>query len=203
MNRKRFSTWLIIIGVIIICIPIFGTLYNDYQQDKMYAEYKAQLAKEFASLDKSFSEVVSDGAIETPQKEPEPITGIIGRIKIPAISSDLLLVEGTATSQLRWGGGHVTGTAMPGEAGNCAIAAHRDYTFGTYFSRLDEVKSGDQIIIEYNGLIYKYSVTESFVVSPDEIWVLEKTEDTTVTLITCHPRGSGKQRLIVRGSLLV
>ena len=137
-----------------------------------------------------------------PNKELDLIEGIMGRINIPAISSDLLLIEGSSSKQLKWGAGHVTGTAMPGEAGNCAIAAHRNYTFGTYFSRLNELKVGDEIDIEYKGKPYKYRVTDSFVVDPDEVWVLGKTEKPIITLITCHPRGSGTKRLIVRGELL-
>lgn len=204
MNRKRISTMLIIAGILLICIPLVGRLYMDYQQEKIYEEYQGALAKEFAELEKSFSEVAGESATEeslNPPEEPPGITGILGRIKIPAISVDLMLVEGTGSKQLQWGGGHVTGTAMPGETGNCSIAAHRDYTFGTYFSRLDELKPGDQIIIDYQGVDFNYTVTESFIVSPDEVSVLEPTKEPIVTLITCHPRGSGKQRLIVRGQL--
>ena len=207
MNKNRFSILLIIIGVILICVPLIGGLYNNYQQDKLYAQYEKNLAEEFAALDKTLTEAVPGEGIDVPA-EPDPnkeldlIEGIMGRINIPAISSDLLLIEGSSSKQLKWGAGHVTGTAMPGEAGNCAIAGHRNYTFGTYFSRLDELKAGDEIDIDYNGKAYKYSVTDSFVVAPDEVWVLGKTEKPIITLITCHPRGSGTKRLIVRAELI-
>ncbi|HZK87690.1 MAG TPA: class D sortase [Anaerovoracaceae bacterium] len=207
MNKNRFSILLIIIGVILICVPLIGGLYNNYQQDKLYAQYEKNLEEEFAALDKTLTETVSGDGIDVasepdPNKELDLIEGIMGRINIPTISSDLLLIEGSSSKQLKWGAGHVTGTAMPGEAGNCAIAAHRNYTFGTYFSRLNELKVGDEIDIEYNGKPYKYRVTDSFVVDPDEVWVLGKTEKPIITLITCHPRGSGTKRLIVRGELL-
>lgn len=190
-----------------ICVPLIGGLYNNYQQDKLYAQYEKNLAEEFAALDKTLTETVSGDGIDVasepdPNKELDLIEGILGRINIPAISSDLLLIEGSSSKQLKWGAGHVTGTAMPGEAGNCAIAAHRNYTFGTYFSRLNELKAGDEIDIDYNGKTYKYRVTDSFVVNPDEVWVLGKTEKPIITLITCHPRGSGTKRLIVRGELI-
>jgi len=207
MSKNRFSILLIIIGVILICVPLIGGLYNNYQQDKLYAQYEKNLAEEFAALNKTLTETVTVDDIDV-APEPEPskdidlIEGIMGRINIPAISSDLLLIEGSSSKQLKWGAGHVTGTAMPGESGNCAIAGHRNYTFGTYFSRLNELKVGDEIDIDYNGKTYKYSVTDSFVVAPDEVWVLGKTDKPIITLITCHPRGSGTQRLIVRGELL-
>lgn len=190
-----------------ICVPLIGGLYNNYQQDKLYAQYEKNLAEEFVALDKTLTETVSGDGIDVASKpdlnkELDLIEGIMGRINIPAISSDLLLIEGSSSKQLKWGAGHVTGTAMPGEAGNCAIAGHRNYTFGTYFSRLDELKVGDEIDIDYNGKPYKYRVTDSFVVNPDEVWVLGKTEKPIITLITCHPRGSGTKRLIVRGELI-
>lgn len=205
MNKNRFSILLIIIGVILICVPLIGGLYNNYQQDKLYAEYEKNLKEEYAALDKALTETVSGDGLDVeldPNKEVDLIEGIMGRINIPAISSDLLLIEGSSSEQLKWGAGHVTGTAMPGDTGNCAIAAHRNYTFGTYFSRLDELKVGDKIEIDYNGKQYKYIVMDSFVVDPDEIWVLAKTEKPIITLITCHPRGSGTKRLIVRGELM-
>ena len=190
-----------------ICVPLIGGLYNNYQQDKLYAQYEKNLAEEFVALDKTLTETVSGDGIDVASKpdlnkELDLIEGIMGRINIPAISSDLLLIEGSSSKQLKWGAGHVTGTAMPGEAGNCAIAGHRNYTFGTYFSRLDELKVGDEIDIDYNGKPYKYRVTDSFVVNSDEVWVLGKTEKPIITLITCHPRGSGTKRLIVRGELI-
>ena len=207
MKIKGFSTLLIIIGVILICVPLVGSLYNNYQQDKLYAQYEKNLEDEFAALDKTLTEAVTGDGIDVTtdpdsNKDNDLIEGMMGRIKIPAISSDLLLIEGSSSVQLKWGAGHVTGTAMPGELGNCAIAAHRNYTFGTYFSRLNEVKVGDEIDIEYDGEQYKYRVTDSFIVNPDEVWVLGKTEKSIITLITCHPRGSGTKRLIVRGELL-
>jgi len=202
MNKKRLANILIGLGILLICIPLFGTLFNHYQQDKMYAQYQESLEQEFSALDETFGEVVSAAGIDLPKPEPEPITGVLGRIKIPAISSNLLLVEGTGAKQLNWGAGHVTGTAMPGETGNTGIAAHRDYTFGTYFSRLDELNPGNEIIVEYQGISYVYLVTESFIVEPDQVFVLARTEDPTITLITCHPRNSGKQRLIVKGKLV-
>lgn len=205
MIKKRISTILILLGIVLFCVPVLGTLYNNYQQDKMYAQYKEQLQKELAQLDETFAaEATDQNVAENAGMKKEPVVpkGVMGRIKIPAISSDLMLLEGTSSQQLRWGAGHVSGTKMPGETGNCSIAAHRDYTFGTYFSRLDELKTGNEIIVEYNGAVFKYQVSESFIVSPEEVSVLSNTEDASITLITCHPRGSGKQRLIVKGTLV-
>lgn len=201
---KKFSTLLIIAGIIIFMIPIAGRIYTDYRQGMMYKEYLAELEQSSSLLNDTFSEeVASDGGIETADSQKKSqAKDVLGRISIPAISSSQLLLEGSDSQHLRWGAGHVQGTAMPGETGNCSIAGHRNYTFGSYFSRLDELKTGDVINIEYGKSAFTYVVTESFVVTPDDISVLQSTDDShIITLITCHPKGSNTQRLIVRGEL--
>jgi len=215
MKRKTLSTILIIVGITIICIPFAGRFYTEYRQDKAYDEYLKQMEQEMSAMNESFSEAseltdaaVSEGSAnpsvtsEAAVRKPSSIEGIIGRIKIPAISSDLLLLEGAATKQLNWGAGHVIGTAMPGALGNCAIAAHRNYTFGSYFSRLEEVGIGNEIFVTYKGSVYKYCVNEIFTITPDEVWVLGTDGTPIITLITCHPKGSNSHRLIVRGALV-
>lgn len=215
MKRKTLSTILIIVGIAIMCIPFAGRFYTEYRQNKAYDEYLKQMEQEMSAMNNTFSEsselteaAVSEGSLNPPGtseavvRKPSSIEGIIGRIKIPAISSDLLLLEGASTKQLNWGAGHVIGTAMPGEAGNCAIAAHRNYTFGSYFSRLGEVGIGNEIVVTYKGSVFKYRVNEVFTITPDEVWVLGTDGTPIITLITCHPKGSNSHRLIVRGVLV-
>lgn len=183
-------------------IPLSGNLITRYQQEQMLRQYEETLRNQTTQLNESFEEATeetveaTDSAV-SPGKPLDKPEQVIGKILIPAIDSELLVVEGTDSRQLRWGAGHLTGSAYPGESGNCVLAAHRDYTFGTYFSRLDEVHEGDTIEIEYLGFTHSYRVTGSLVTTPDDLSVLMPTEKPTLTLITCHPRGSGKERLIV------
>lgn len=201
--KKRVPSILIMIGVLLICIPLMGNLYTRYQQDKMIQEYEQSLVTQADQLSRVFEEVPlltdslqEDEARQKPVKKEEP-EQVLGKISIPAIGSTLLLVEGTQSRQLRWGAGHLSGSAYPGEPGNCILAAHRDYTFGTYFSRLDELKAGDEVLLEYQGSTYRYRVLGSYITDPQDVSPLMSQEEALLTLITCHPRGSGKQRLIV------
>jgi sortase A len=211
---KRISTWLIIIGIIIILVPIVGSFYTSWQQDRLYEEYlKSQEVKSSISdLDNAFNESTSAAALTagsitasavTEPAVPKYKPTVIGRIKIPSVSINLILVEGTTSKDLNWGAGHLTATSMPGETGNCAIAGHRNYTFGSYFSRLGEVKLGDKITIEYNKNKYTYEVYDIYAVEPDDSSVLgQPAEGSMVTLITCHPKGSNTQRLIICAKLV-
>lgn len=128
---------------------------------------------------------------------------VMGIVSIPKIGVDLMFVEGVSKQALKFAVGHMPGTAMPGEEGNCAIAGHRSYTFGEYFNRLDEVEVGDEIQITIGKENYTYKVYESFLVEPSEVWVTGPIEDKkVVTLITCHPVVKATHRLIVRGQLV-
>mgnify|MGYP003611240339 CR=1 FL=1 len=211
---KRISTWLIIIGIIVILVPIVGSLYTNWQQDQLYEEYlkSQEVQSSISDLDNAFSESatasaltagsITAGAVTEPAV-PKYKPTVIGRIKIPAVSINLLLVEGTTSKDLNWGAGHLTATPMPGEQGNCAIAGHRNYTFGSYFSRLGEVKLGDKITIEYNKNTYTYEVYDIFAVKPDDSSVLgQPAEGSMLTLITCHPKGSNTERLIIWAKLV-
>lgn len=132
---KKLSTWLIIAGIVIILIPLAGSLYTYYQQNQLYDEYlnSQELKSSMVDLDAAFTEAaVSTSPEETPKADYKP--AVIGRIKVPAASIDLMLVEGTTAKDLNWGAGHMTATPMPGEPGNCAIAGHRNHTFGSYIS---------------------------------------------------------------------
>lgn len=122
----------------------------------------------------------------------------LGILKIPKLKVSQYILEGTQR-QMRYGVGHVTGTAAVGQAGNCAIAGHRPYPF----RYLDKLVSGDSIIIKADGHVYTYTVYESFDVLPAEVWVLKRVdgEPYVLTLITCTPYMVSSHRLIVRARL--
>lgn len=210
MNKmKNFSTLLIIAGIIIMAIPIVGRLYTNHVQEKMYEQYISQLnqLEEIGTLD--VSDITTDAAVSTDETASSKVLpsaiekNVIGTVSIPSIDANQLLLEGSASQQLKYGVGHIVGTAFPGESGNCAIAGHRNYTFGTYFNRLEEVENGDFVEVSYNNNSYTYEIYESFVVLPTEVSVLDNVEgDSIVTLITCHPKGKNSHRLIVRGRLI-
>ena len=116
----------------------------------------------------------------------------------PNIGVNQFVVSGTDESDLELGPGHYIGTAMPGQAGNVAIAGHRT-THGAPFNRLAELAVGDPIYLtDLSGqrLTYIVAVTP-FAVSPYNVSVLNYFGDSRLTLTTCNPEYSARQRLIV------
>jgi sortase A len=131
-------------------------------------------------------------------RSPEPATGsLIGRIEITRLRLSVMVVEGVDKANLRRAVGHIPGTALPGEAGNVGLAAHRD----TYFRRLKDVKIGDRIQLATLKGIFKYEVVSLRVVEQDNIEVLAPSGENVVTLVTCYPFyfvGPAPKRWIVR-----
>ncbi|MDQ1466637.1 MAG: sortase [Actinomycetota bacterium] len=126
----------------------------------------------------------------------------LGRIRIPRIGVDKIFVQGTARSDLSNGPGHYPATPMPGQLGNAAIAGHRT-THGKPFYRLNELAAGDTIAIDTTYGHYRYRVTEQLIVAPSEISVVGPTRDAELTLTTCNPRYSARQRLVIHARLVV
>lgn len=214
--RKNIAKLMMLLGLIVLVLPTLGGLYTKYEQQKLYKVYLEELSQMEEpmqvlndTLDSGLEEIseeneISEGnEVSTSQgKTPNGIQ-VIGLITIPKIDVTLMLVEGVSKQALKYAVGHMPGTGMPGEVGNCAIAGHRSYTFGEYFNRLDEVQIGDEIDITIGKEQYIYRVYESFLVEPTEISVTEPQGDKkVVTLITCHPVVKATHRLIVRGELV-
>ena len=133
---------------------------------------------------------------------PPPDDGdAVARMRIPRIGIDKVVVEGVSTSALKNGPGHYPETPLPGQPGNSAIACHRT-TYGSPCFHLDRMEENDLIYVTTEQGAFQYRVTESLIVSPGDLYVLDPTDDNRLTLTTCHPRWSASQRLIVIAELI-
>ncbi len=126
---------------------------------------------------------------------------VFGRLVIPAMELDVLVVTGHQPADLRRGPGWIDYTDLPGPTGNCGISGHRT-TYGAPFRRLGEVAAGDTIDLYSPYRLYRYQVTEILEVTPDRIEVVASTEQPMLTLTACHPPYSAKYRLIVHAELV-
>ena len=145
-------------------------------------------------------------ATTSPPPPIEPIVyangDVVARIEIPSIGLDSKVVQGVTPEDLKKGPGHYPDTPMPGELGNAAIAGHRT-TYGEPFSNLDGVEPGAEIIVTTVNGRFVYRATGSEVVSPAASEVVATTDPTVarLTLTTCHPRWTARERLIVYADL--
>lgn len=141
-----------------------------------------------------FSELTSH---QGPLAEGAPL----GRITFESQARDYVVLEGASEDNLLRGPVHVRESAAPGQAGNVIIAAHRD----THFRLLKEVQKGQEITIEEGGQLFRYRVTETIVVKPENSRYYQPTSNPVLTLVTCYPFyfvGTAPKRYIVRAELI-
>jgi sortase A len=109
----------------------------------------------------------------------------LAKSQLPASVSKAIVVQGDSPRILRRAVGHLSKTALPGEFGNVALAAHRD----TFFHPLREIRPGDIVTLNIPGQQFRYEVDSTLVVSPSESGVLQPSSVRELTLITCFPFG--------------
>ena len=121
----------------------------------------------------------------------------LGVIRIRRINVEAPILQGTSDWALNRGVGHIEDTAAPGEPGNAGLAGHRD----GFFRALKDIREGDTLELETIGDVATYKVERAWVVTPDDLSVLDQTSLPSLTLVTCYPFyfvGSAPQRFIVR-----
>jgi sortase A len=129
-----------------------------------------------------------------------PTDSVIGRIDVPRLKLTAMAREGVDDRTLEIAVGHVPGTALPGDAGNSAFAAHRD----TFFRSLRGIHDGDEVVVTTPRGRYRYLVTTTRIVRAEDVSVLDPTPHPALTLVTCYPFyyvGSAPYRFIVRAEL--
>lgn len=150
-----------------------------------------------------------DPAAHEPRSSRQPVTDHaqtrgfeISHIQIPSLGLDLPVYEGVAPEVLDKGVGHWAGTALPGDDGNVVLAGHRT-THTAPFRDIDQLEIGALIYLT-DGWDFEvmYRVTDVFVVTPDDMWITFDGDRPMATLFACHPKGSERQRIVVRAEML-
>jgi sortase A len=120
----------------------------------------------------------------------------IGRIAIPKIGADFVVVHGTDTASLRKGPGHYPDTTFPGLPGTVAIAGHRT-TYLAPFRKVDQLGHGDRIVLTMPYGRFTYAVERTQIVKPTALWVTRDVGYPRLVLSACNPLYSAAQRIIV------
>jgi sortase A len=120
----------------------------------------------------------------------------IGRIAIPKIGADFVVVQGTDSATLRKGPGHYPSTTFPGLPGTVAIAGHRT-TYLAPFRNVDELTHGDRIVLTMPYARITYAVERTQIVKPTALWVTRDIGYQRLVLSACNPLYSAAQRIIV------
>jgi sortase A len=120
----------------------------------------------------------------------------IGRLEIPKLDADFVMVKGSDPADLRKGPGTFDDTPLPGVGGTSAIAGHRT-TYLAPFRHVDRLKPGDRITLKMPYATFTYRVQRTRIVAPDTIKVLRNVGYDRLVLSACHPLFSAAQRILV------
>lgn len=162
------------------------------------------------NLDKKFAAISPAEGLAAFRSKRISEGAALTRLSIPKIGlKGLVVVEGTTGNALRAGAGHYPDSALPGDvSGNVAIAGHRT-GFGEPFLHLDRLRQGDRIELKTPFGRFIYEVIGPFdghgnpwITGPLDWTVVTATPEPSLTLTTCDPPHTSKNRLIVRARLV-
>jgi len=208
---------LITLGVLLGLFVVWQLWWTDVAANRQQAEVVADLTWA----------VTSDRPAPSPQPSaPEPVhrtdpapvmaepahATTFATLHVPRWGADYLrpISQGTTRQDVLdvLGLGHYEGTAMPGAIGNFAVAGHRT-TYGKPLNRIEELVVGDPLVVQTEQAWYVYRVTETLTVGPRQVEVILPVPSqpgvaptqAVMTLTTCHPMYSARQRYIVHAVL--
>lgn len=137
------------------------------------------------------------GSIEFFEEEAVATGEPFAFISIPDIGvDDVVMYEGVDRETLQQGPGHIETTPLPGQPGNAVISGHRT-THGRPFFDFDLLKAGDRVEVETRVGTHVYEVREIQIVQPTDVWVADNRAGGWLTMTTCHPKFSARERLVV------
>ncbi len=116
-------------------------------------------------------------------------------------------IEESVQAALLEGVVRLPNTARPGQVGNAFLTGHSSYypwvksLYKDIFALLPKIQIGDEIIVYYDQQRYVYIVSDLDEVSPKDVFVMGKTKDARLTLMTCVPIGTTLKRLVVTALL--
>lgn len=203
----ELSCW--IVGMALITTYFLATASLDSQR-KQGIELFTQ-ARAAATISESLEELPLPGQSATssidqdagPRPGPEAGSDAdplpVAVLRIASLGVEVPVYPDLTELNLSRGAGWIGGTSAPNTGGNMAIAAHRD----RYFRPLEDIRVGDTLELESLSGRGEFRVTRIAIVDPDDVSVLEDTEVSTITLVTCYPFyfiGNAPQRYVVQAT---
>jgi sortase A len=200
-------------GAAVLLYLLYSLLFTNVAAERAQDELRSQWP---TPDERGVASAAADAASEPPSAGADPVAagGGVALIEFarpgrdePIVHDDpLVVLDDVSVADLQQGPGHYPGTALPGRAGNFAVAGHRT-TYGAPFFHLDVLQRGDEVrVTDRRGHRYTYRVAGQKVVAPADTSVIGDDPlgngRPTLTLTTCNPRFSAAQRLVVHAELV-
>jgi len=184
----------------------FTALYTTWKQHQLSQSYERR-AKAFRLPEPSSKTASSDvtaAAIRAQARRYRLASKrgqAIGRIHVPRLGLNMVVVDGTDHDSLTKGPGLDRRTYMPGEGQLIYIAGHRT-TYLAPFSHIDSLRPGDPITFVLPYGTFHYEVTGHRIVPADDLSVLKTHHREQLVLQACHPRFFATHRYLAYAKLV-
>ena len=181
----------------------FTALYTKWRQHQLASQYEHRVQAFHAPISTvSFAAERRSIARDARRYRLDSKRGeAIGRIRVPRMGVNMILVNGTDHETLKKGPGRDLRTFMPGENRLIYIAGHRT-TYLAPFSHIDSLRPGDRVTLELPYGTFIYSVTHHRIVEATDLSVLRSPHHEVVELQACHPRFFASHRYIAYARLI-
>ncbi len=179
----------------------FTALYTSHQQQSLHSEYLRSEAAYVppVRVEPSVPVAVQKRRIarSAARYRKQLARGdAVGRLRVPRLNLDVIVVEGTDSATLTKGPGRYTKSYVPGEGELIYIAGHRT-TYGAPLAKIDRMRAGDEVTLDVPYGTFVYRVSSRVIVPADDIERLESDGREEVALQACHPRFFASERYIV------
>ena len=180
--------------------------YTDMKANRQQKVLRTELATS-AALRQAYQNAAQPGAAG--KKVVLAEGSAMTRIQIPRLHLDTVVVQGTSDQALAAGAGHYPQTPLPcANSGNVGIAGHRTMN-GHPFQRLDTLTPGDRVVLTTPFESCTYQIVAAvdghanpYVTEPNDWTVVAQTPKPMLTMSTCTPEGTARQRLVARAELV-
>ncbi|MFC7685865.1 class A sortase [Ureibacillus sp. GCM10028918] len=200
MKNKLITISLILVLLVGVCLifinPIEKFFINDtsdYLLDTTAEEAQKNTEME-ASFDFEETQSLSIFDILKAQATREDIPAI-GSITIPTVELELPIVKGVGKEALAVGAGTMKPNQQMG-VGNYSLASHYFEGKDILFGPLYEAELGDTIYLSDLSNVYEYEIFVKKVIEATDVYIIDETDQTLLTLITCAEEGT--KRLAVQ-----
>jgi len=216
----------ITLGLVLLLFAAYEVWFTGVLADRAQDQLKSELDRRWETGDDPVIAAQQPAKPGTKVRSI-PLGEGFALIYVPDFGPDYVftIIEGTGTAQLDKGPGHYPDSVLPGQVGNFAVAGHR-VGKGSPFLNLDKLKVGSAIVIRTKTYWYTYRVLGDAgsrnpravgplgipgmqVVDPSETGVIAPVPDRAgvkpthrlLTLTTCHPKFSARERLVIHAQL--
>jgi sortase A len=206
---RSLSTVLIVAGLLLVADAVVTLVWQEPLSAVMASRSQHQLASQLDDLQDAAPTQLERRELQslpTTQRRLDyaaralrrktPEGHALGRIVLPTLDKDFVMVNGDAPTDLRKGPGLYPDTPLPGERGTTAVAGHRT-TYGAPFRQIDKLERNDTIELEMPYGTFTYVVQGQKIVPPTDLSVLDRVGYDRLVLTACHPLYSAAKRIVV------